>query len=152
MINNPTPITAQPFNGMWITHVGIFFPTTKNPKGLITGEVAPYDGTHLLRTGSKKFNVTNLPVKLTTDTQLNTVLNLLKAEVQQKANKTAAVTYVTVNALDPAKAVLAQAGFVDGTSYIIKDCFTLAGTDAVFANVFTTVMGEIAIQAGLTVS
>jgi hypothetical protein len=152
MIENPKPITPQTFAGMWITNLGIFLPTEEKPKGFIGGNFSPYDGTHLLATGGKRLFVGDLAMKRTTDAQLDSMLTATVAEVQRQAGKTADVKFITTNAPDPAKPIVAQAHFVDGTFHTIPDCLTLAGTDSVFGGVFQSAMNEIARQAGLSVA
>jgi hypothetical protein len=46
---------------------------------------------------------------------------------------------------------VATVQFVDKTSHVVRDCFTLCGTDATFAQVFQSVMGGVAQLAGLKV-
>ena len=151
MIQIQTPITTSTFNGMWVTNLGIFFPTVEKPHGLIAGNLAPYDGTHLLLTGGKRLFISNLAAKLASDATLATIMNALKAEVKRQASKTVEPKFVTVNAYDPARPVTAQVGFVDGSIHTVSNCFALAATNPAFAGVFSGTMGEIARQAGLTV-
>lgn len=152
MIQNPTPITAATFSGMWTNALTIFLPSTEQPKGLITANLQPFDGTHLLATGGKSLKLTDLSTKRTTDTALDGMLTAIVAEVQRQAKKTAAVRTVTVRAPDPTKPVSTVAIFEDNTIHRIQDCFALEGTDTVFAGVFNSTLGEIARLAGLTVA
>lgn len=152
MIQNPTPIQAATFAGMWITNLGIFLPTTEKPKGFIGGNFLPYDGQHLLATGGKRLFVGDLSTKRTTDTQLDAVLTALETECKRQANKNVAVKFIQTIAPDPTKPVIAQVFFIGGTNYRIADCFALAATDTTFANVFLTAMAEMARQAGLVVA
>jgi hypothetical protein len=151
MITNPTPITPQTFAGMWITNLGIFLPTVEKPKGFIGGNLLPYDGTHLLATGGRRLFVGDLAAKRTQDAQLDSMLTALEVEVQRQAGKTVAVKFISTTAPDPAKPVVAQVAFADGSFHRIPDCFALCGTDQTFAGVFLSAMAEIARQAGLSV-
>ena len=152
MIANPTPVTAAPFNGMWITNLGIFLPTEAKPKGFIAGNLLPYDGTHLLANTGTRLYVGDLATKCTTDAPLAAMLGALEVELQRLAATTAAVEYLSVMAPRPARPVLVSAKFTGGKFHQIRDCYALAATDSVFAGVFQSVMAEIAHQAGLTVT
>jgi hypothetical protein len=152
MIQNPNPITPQTFSGMWITSLSIFLPAAERPKGFITAHFLPFDGQNLLATGGKRYFGNDLAAKRTTDPVLDSMLASLEDECKRQAGKTSAVKFVTVQAPDPVKPVMAQIAFVDGTFHRIPDCFVTCGTDATFAGVFATAMGVIAELAGLTVA
>lgn len=149
MIANPAPITPQTFAGMWITTLGVFFPTTEKPRGFIGGNLLPYDGQHLLATSGKRVFVGDLAARRASDAQLDAMLTALAAECQRQAGKTAAVKFITVAAPDPTKSVVAQISFVDGSFHRIPDCFALAATDTAFAAVLGATMAEVARLAGL---
>lgn len=152
MIQNPTPITANTFSGMWITNLGVFLPTTEKPKGFIGGNLLPFDGQHLLSTGGQRLFVGDIATARTTDSNLNAMLIELTTEVKRQAGKTVEPKFVAVNAPDPSKKVSAQIQFTDESFYRIPDCFTLCETDSTFAAVFQNVMAQVARLAGLTVA
>jgi len=151
IIQNPTPITAETFNGMWINQLQIFLPLGAQ-KGFIQGRLLPYDGTHLLATGGRDVRVFDLATKRTTDAALDAVLTALVAELKRQSKKTTDIKFLNVMAPDPAKAVSAMVFFSDNTHYNIANCYALAGTDATFAGVLTNTLGEVAVLAGLTVA
>ena len=147
MITNPTPVTAATFNGMWITNLTIMLPTAERAKGVLTANLLPFDGAHLLATGGKAIQP---PIKLpTADAATNTMLAALATEANRQAGNAtpAALKVVQVSAPDPAKPVTAQITFVGSKPHVIKDCYALAGTDAKFAAVLNSVMVEVATLA-----
>ena len=150
MIVNPTPIVAGTFGGMWIRNISVMLPVEKH-QGILSAELLPYDGTHLLATGGKRVALNDLKTKRTTDAQLDALLTALVAEVKRQKNTTAEPRIVSVQAPDPTKPVVASVQFVDKISHVVRDCFVLASTDLTFATVLQQVMGEVARQAGLTV-
>ena len=147
MIANPNPITTGVFDGYWISNLGIFLPTADKPRGFLAGNKLPYDGTHLLQTGTKRIQVMDLATKRANDPALDGILTGLAAECQRQAVKTTDVKFVQVQAGDPAKPVFAQVAFVDGSFHRILDVFGLAGTDPVFAGVLTSTMNALAALA-----
>ena len=149
-IINPTPIVAGTFGGMWIRNISVMLPTETH-QGVLSAELLPYDGTHLLATGGKRVALTDLKTKRTTDAQLDAMLTAITAEVKRQKNTTVEPRIVSVQAPDPTKPVVASVQFVDKTNHIVRDCFTLAGTDQTFGMVLQQVLGEVARQAGLTV-
>ena len=151
LIINPTPITAATFNGMWINQLQIFFPLAAQ-KGFIQGNLLPYDGTHLLATGGKSVRTFNLAGKRITDSNLDSTLTALQAELKRQSKNNADQKFVNVSAPDPAKAVVATVFFADDTHYTVTNCYALAGTDATFAGVLNNTMATVARLAGLTVA
>jgi hypothetical protein len=150
-IINPTPIVAGTFGGMWIRNISVMLPTETH-QGILSAELLPYDGAHLLATGSKRVAVNDLKTKRTTDAQLDAMLTAIVAEVKRQKNTTAEPRIISVQAPDPSKPVVATVQFVDKTNHIVRDCFALCGTDATFAQVFQSVMGGVAQLAGLSVA
>ena len=146
MIANPTPVTAATFDGMWITSLNIVFPNANRPNGSLQGRLLPFDGQHLLATGGR-----NVRQALPADA-LTATLDTLKAECKRQASKTADPLFVTVMASDPANPVVANIVFDDRSSHVIRDCFALAATDAVFGGVLQAVMAKVADLAGLTIT
>jgi hypothetical protein len=136
---------------MWIRNISVMLPTETH-QGVLSAELLPYDGTHLLATGGKRVALNDLKTKRTTDAQLNALLTALVAEVKRQKNTTAEPRIISVYAPDPSKPVVATVQFVDKTSHVVRDCFALCGTDATFAQVFQSVLGGIAGQAGLSVA
>lgn len=152
MIANPTPIIAATFNGMWITNLGICLAVDNISKGYIQAKFAPYDGTHILATEGRRLNMVDVPAARASDPVLDSTLTALVAELHRLSNKTADAQFLAVDAQKPGVPVHAVCKFADGTYYSIKDCYALAASDSVFAEVFQATMAEIARQAGLTVS
>ena len=150
MIVNPTPITAGTFGGFWIRNISVMLPTETH-QGILSAELLPYDGEHLLATGAKRVALNDLKTKRTTDAQLNAMLTALVDEVKRQKNTTAEPRIVSVQAPDPSKPVVASVQFTDKTAHVIRDCFVLASTDLTFAGALQQVLGEVARQAGLTV-
>ena len=150
-IINPTPITAATFNGLWISQLQIFFPLGTQ-KGFMQGNFLPYDGTHLLATGGMPVRVFDLAGKRITDSNLDSTLTALQAELKRQSNNTADQKFVNVSAPDPAKAVVATVFFADDTHYTITNCYALAGTDATFAGVLTATLATVARLAGLSIA
>ncbi len=136
LIQNPTPITANTFNGMWINQLQIFL-----PQGNIQASFLPYDGTHLLATGGKRIM----------QKASNGSLDALIAEVKSLSGKTSEPTLIQVFATDPSKPVTAQVIFTDKSIYRIPDCYALAATDSVFAGVFNNTIGLVVGLAGYTI-
>ena len=157
MIKNPTPVTPQTFNGMWVSNVRLVLPNTDFPEtfreghGSFNAMLLPYDGTHLLATGGKPVFVENLLTKRAADSTFDGVIASIVTEVERQAGKTG-LRSLTVMGGDPSKPVRAMAEFVDLSRHTIADCLTLAGTDSVFGGVFQSAMNEIARQAGLSVA
>ena len=149
-IINPTPIVAGTFGGMWIRNISVMLPVA-NHQGILSAELLPYDGTHLLATGGKRVALNDLKTKRTTDAQLDALLTAIVAEVKRQKNTTVEPRIVSVQAPDPTKPVVATVQFMDKTSHVVRDCFTLCGTDATFAQVFQSVLGGVAQLAGLNV-
>jgi len=149
-IINPTPITTGTFGGMWIRNISVMLPTETH-QGVLSAELLPYDGTHLLATGGKRVALNDLKTKRTTDAQLDALLTAIVAEVKRQKNTTVEPRIVSVQAPDPTKPVVATVQFMDKTSHVVSDCFTLCGTDATFAQVFQSVLGGVAQLAGLNV-
>ena len=133
-IQNPTPITANTFNGMWISQLQIFL-----PQGNVQANFLPYDGTHLLATGGKNFRQIAPAGSFTA----------LIAEVKTLANKTVEPNLIQVFAPDPSKPVSAQFVFSDKTNFRINDIYALAATDAAFANVLSNTVTLVSGLAGL---
>ena len=150
MIVNPTPIVAGTFNGFWIRNISVMIPTETH-QGILSAELLPYDGAHLLATGGKRVALNDLKTKRVTDAQLNAMLTAIVAEVKRQKNTTVEPRIISVMAPDPTKPVMASVQFVDKTSHVVRDCFVLASTDSTFAVILQQVMGEVARQAGLTV-
>jgi hypothetical protein len=136
-IQNPTPITTNTFNGMWISQLQIFL-----PQGNVQASFLPYDGTHLLATGGKNFR------QIAPAGSFNSLI----ADVKTLANKTVEPTLVQVFAQDPSKPVSAQFIFSDRTNYRINDVYALAATDSVFAGLLNNTMGLVATLAGYTIT
>ena len=149
-IINPTPITAGTFGGMWIRNISVMLPV-ENHQGVLSAELLPYDGAHLLATGAKRVALNDLKTKRTTDAQLDALLTALVAEVKRQKNTTAEPRIISVQAPDPSKPVVATVQFVDKTSHVVRDCFGLCGKDKTFAQVFQSVMGGVAQLAGLSI-
>ena len=150
MIANPSPTTPAPFVGMWVTKLTVILPTAERPRGLIDGDLLPYNGAQLLSTGGAKVNIPDLASQRATDPALSGVLLALTDECKRQANKAASLTAIVVAAPDPALLVTATLVFADRTTHIIPDCFALCAADPVFAGTFLAAMGEVARQAGLS--
>ncbi len=150
-IVNPTPITAATFSGMWINQLQIFFPLGAQ-KGFIQGGLLPYNGTQLLATGGRSIRVFDLAGKRVTDSNLDSTLKALQAELKRQSNKNTDQKFLNVSAPDPSKPVSATAFFSDGTHFTIPDCYALAGKDSAFAGVFGATMATVARLAGLTIA
>ena len=150
MIINPTPITANTFNGFWVASLSIFNPTTDKPNGFFGCSLLPYDGVHLLATGYKQVAFSNLTAKRSADATFNSVLSTLDTECKRQSAKTTDIKSVQVFS-NPTK-TSAEIGFTDGTYHRIVDCFALAATDSTFAGVLSGTLAEIARQAGLTIN
>jgi hypothetical protein len=156
MIKNPTPVTPQTFNGMWVSHVRLVLPNTDFPEtfreghGSFNAMLLPYDGTHLLATGGKPVFVENLLTKRAADSTFDGVIASIVTEVERQAGKTGLRSLIVIGN-DPAKPVRAMAEFADLSRHTIADCFALAGTDQTFATVFQNTMGTIAMVAGLSI-
>ena len=150
MIQNPTPITASTFSGMWITNLSLFLPTAEKATGFLNVNFQPYDGQHLLVNGGKRFAINDIAKKETEDTTFKTMLDTLVTECKRQAGKDIDVKFINVMAPDTTKTVMAQIAFIDGSFYTIKDCFALAGSDSVFGGVFQGTMIAIAKEAGLS--
>lgn len=157
MIQNPTPVTPQTFNGMWVSNVRLVLPNSDFPEtfreghGSFNAMLLPYDGTHLLATGGKPVSVENLLTKRAEDSTFDGVIASIVTEVERQAGKTDLRSLMVIGN-DPTKPVRAIGEFADLSRHTIADCLTLAGTDEVFGGVFQSAMNEIARQAGLTVS
>ena len=151
MINNPAPVIASTFSGMWVTNLQVIFPTSAK-KGILQANLLPYDGTHLLAAGGKRAFVNDIVAARSTDSVLDGVLTSLVAEVQRQSSKTSAPQIIQVNAQDPTGKVSAQVIFEGHSVYRIADCYALCATDEIFAGVFLSMMGEVARLAGLTIS
>ena len=135
------PWPVSDFDGFWISSAQIF------KSGQVQASLLPYDGAHLLATGTKRLNMAALPAE---------VMTALKAEITRLSGKADAPELVQVMAQDPSKPVMVQVLFPRATPavapYRIADAFALCGTDAQFAGVFGQVMASIAQLAGCTVS
>ena len=151
MIVNPTPVTTNTFDGMWVRNIGLMLPVDGH-QGVLSAELLPYDGVHLLATNGKRVSINNLVDKRKTDANLDAMLTAIVAEVKRQKNTAVEPRIVSVQAQDPTKPVVASVQFVDKTSHVVKDCFTLAGTDQTFGAVLQQVMSEIARKAGLKVA
>lgn len=121
---------------MWIQHAQ-FIPES----GLAQASLLPYDGTHLLATGRKMVNKKD-----------DALVSSVVAEAKRVSGKTADVKIVRVMAQDPSKPVMLQVVFSDDSVHIVKDCYTKAAEDAVFASAFNSTMAAIAGLGGLIVT
>ena len=145
MINNPTPITTNVFDGMWITSIQIMLPH-ENHKGMLNASLLPYDGDkHLLAIGRKDVR------KPIPDAAIDAMIDAVTTEVKRQAATDRAVRVIHVNAPDPSKPVTAMVMFAEGRHHFIQDCFALAGTDQTFAAILGNVMAAIASIAGLSI-
>ena len=158
MIINPTPQNPGIFSGMWISNLSLIQPDPNFPAplfeqgyGRLTATLLPYDGAHLLATGRKQVIISKLTDSISTDTTLSNIISSLISEAQRQGSTTSPVKTLVLSALDPTQPVKVTSKFVDGTSHSITNCFALANTDTIFANVFNNTMVEIARLAGLTV-
>ena len=156
-INNPTPITPLPMTGMWASNFRLQLPNLSMPMssylyhGQFFATLNPYDGTHLLRTGTKVVQITDLISKRQTDPIFDSVITSVVLEIERQANKTD-LSSITVMAYDPEYPVRIIAEFSNRAKYNILDCYKLCATDSVFAGVFQSALEEVARQAGLTIS
>ena len=150
MIQNPNPVSTSTFSGMWITNLSVILPTA-DKAGLLTVNFQPYDGSHLLATGGKRFAIMDIAKKSEEDATFKTMIDTLIAECKRQANKDGDIKFINVMAQDTARPVVAQIVFDDKIPYTIKDCFALAGSDTAFAGVFQGTMNEVAKLAGLSV-
>lgn len=147
-IVNPTPVSAATFGKMWIA--GVFLAQPINgAQGSLFATLLPYDGTHLLATGGKRVAIPSLKAP---SPAVASLISSLTTELARQSKNTATLSKLYVTAPDPAHPVSIRAEFADHTNYTIKDAFTLAGTDSIFAGVFTTALGTLATMAGLTVT
>lgn len=138
MIQNPTPIQTNVFNGYWITSVQ-FIVDTK----LVQASLLPYDGQHLLATNRRTVNISE-------NTQ--TLINAVILEIKRLSGKTVDVKFIRVIAPEPSKPIILHVTFSDNTTHIVQDCLALAGNDNTFAAVFNSALANIASLAGLTIS
>lgn len=136
MIYNPNPITAGTFNGYWIRSANFV-----SDKSFVQASLLPYDGTHLLATGGKIVNKQDAGLVAS-----------VAAEAKRLAGKDIAVKLVNVLAQDPAKPVVLNVVFADGTRHTEKDCFAKAREDEAFASAFSAALAGIAALAGLEVA
>lgn len=136
MIQNPNPIAASTFNGMWIQNAQ-FISESK----LVQASLLPYDGTHLLATGRKMVNKKD-----------EALVASVAAEAKRLSGKDAEVKLVRVMAPEPSKPVMLQVIFADNSVHMEKDCYAKAAQDAVFAEKFNATLNAIATLAGLTVA
>jgi hypothetical protein len=148
LISNP--IIANAFDGMWINQLQIILPAG-DKTGILQANLLPYDGQHLLATGGKRVSQLNLPAARAANPALAAMLSAIVSEVKRQSNKAVEPAIISVIASDPSKPVVAQVMFTDKTSHRIADCFALAGTDATFAGVLNTVLGTVAVMAGLQI-
>jgi hypothetical protein len=146
-IINPTPVTPQTFDGMWIQSLNIHPATEGNPKGFLQSKLLPYDGKNLLVHGGKDVRKP-LPDR---DSKTNAMVDALVAEVQRLSGKTEKIINISVSAFDPSKPVKAFARFEGGKFHIIEDCFALAAEDSNFAGVLNLTLAEIARLAELEI-
>lgn len=146
-IVNPTPVTTQTFNGMWVQHISVIFLTGDKPKGAILAQLLPYDGANLLALGGKR--VTRpLP---SAETETIQMIDSLKAEVARLSGNNSEPLDIMIFAQDPSKPVSANIRFADKKAHNIADCFALAAKDGKFASVLGSTLAEIARIAGLSV-
>lgn len=148
-IENPNPVTAGTFAAFWIQNAQIILPQGDNA-GVLRARLLASDGAHLLATGSRRVNITELAASRAGDAPLDAALTTLAAEVARQGGGRTALA-VNVTAPDPAQPVVALCRFATGTPLLIPDCFALAGTDAIFAEVLIGTLTEIARQANLSV-
>ena len=152
LIVNPNPIVKPMFTGMWISNLQIVFPGLASPNGLLNAKLLPYDGTYLLATGGKDVRYNNLRAKMQLDPLLKFAVDNLKAEITRLSGSESSVKLVNVFAADPTKPVVATMLFDTGPAYTVHNCFARTETDPIFANVFFSMLGEIARQAGLNLA
>jgi hypothetical protein len=156
MITNPTPITPGTFGGMWISKVELAMPDLRFPagflerRGKLLATLLPYDGVHLLATGGKSLQVHDLAAGSAADARIAGLVGALCGEAGRQSGKTG-VTGIAVHAPDPSKPVRVVCRFGHET-FIVPDGFGLCAEDPQFASVFTTVMGTVAVLAGLEVT
>lgn len=152
MILNPTPVTPQVFNGMWITSLVISLPTATNTKGALVCRMQQYDGTHLLATGNPPpLVIPVLAARRASTLAIDTMLTELEAVLKPMVGSEGKLQIIDVHASDPAKPVSAAIVFTDKKSKRIQDCYALCAEDAAFAAVFSSAMTTIAGLAGLSV-
>lgn len=149
-ILNPTPVQPGVFNRLWVTTLAIHLLPAGNPSGNLLATLLPYDGTYLLAGGGQVVKLPSLAVARAQDPVLDAVVTAALAECERQFGVTGVISLV-VQAPDPTRPVVAHVITNDGKARRIADCFALCAQDPVFAQVFTSVMVEIARQADLQI-
>ena len=147
-IINPTPVTPQVFDGMWITNLMLMLPTPERAVGMLHASLHPYDGANLLVAGRKDVR-RGIPAQ---DAQTTALIATFIAEVKRQKDTDAEPVTISVMAQDPTKPVRASVRFAGNIHHNIPDCFALAATDSAFAQVLGDTMAEVARLAGLSVA
>jgi hypothetical protein len=145
-IVNPNPV-AGTFDKLWLTQADIHVAAD-----YIQAVFVPYDGTDIIGSRPRTFNLEKLAAKQTGDAQLKAVMALLKSSVAEYAGNTSGIAFVSVRAPQPNLPVRVLVQFNDGKMWEETDAFKRCATDQQFAAVFLSVMGELARQAGYQVT
>jgi len=143
MIINSNPITAGVFDGIWISRLSIHWPGYGH-QGMLHAELHPYDGTHLLATGTCRVSKHQLELDSTWLGILTDAQSWLAAAIQDETG----VRSVHVKAPDPTRPVVMVARFLSGNSCHISDCFAYAASQPAFGQIFATTMAAVAAEAG----
>jgi hypothetical protein len=151
-ITNPTPISSLEFSRMWITGASL---VSRGGKTVLSAELAPYDGTHLLATGTIHVAKQNIEK----EASMTSVLPALTEKIRALATAagiapTSKQEIVQIVAPDPARLVTATVLFRKAQGVLekpltIPDVFGMAAVDPDFGTVVGQMMEAIAGFAGL---
>ena len=141
MIINPTPITCDTMDRMWITSFRLF-PDT------MLADLLPYDGQRLLAVGGKTLRLMRLDEARAADEELDACVTAVLSEVARQAGNTSTCKCLSMTAPNPGAPAVAIALFETGLPLRVLDCWALAASDPVFAGVWQRTMATIARLSG----
>lgn len=145
----PQQIVSATFGGAWISSVRYSAPAA-GKRGSFDATINPWNGgEHLLLTGARTIEITDLVGKRAIDARFAAILDSINANLARVAANNSGLTVVTITAKDPTKPIVARAQFADGRVHTIHDCAALMAVDPEFAQCFQGALLEIARQAGL---
>lgn len=156
-IPNPTPLTATaPFDRLWVSSLAILA-DKETGKIRIFGTLLPYNGTQILATPRHDLRIQDALALATTDASFAACQTALIGELKRQSILKNLITNtdepwfanVSVQANDPSRPVRISAiiEIEAGRKFLnIPNAFALATTDAIFAEIFAQVMGEIGRQ------
>ena len=134
-ITNPTPFTPNLCGTIWVTSAELY------PNDL-HAELAPTDGTYLVVDEGRQVNV-----DLRTDAAAKAAADVLFAQVQRLAGKTAAVTSLILSAPSPRKKVTALATFADKSpAWRCADVLALVASDMACAAAYEAFVAYLATK------